>query len=121
MKTSKLRSCVLGICLLSAAAACRAEGNQPLLLRHPTVSRTKIAFCHAGDIWTVSRDGGDAQRLTAGIGSKCDPYFSPDGQWIAFTADYYGNPDVFIVPEAGGEPKRLTYHPAPDSAVGWTP
>jgi tricorn protease len=121
MKTSKLHSCVLGICLLSAAGSCRAEGNQPLLLRHPTVSRTKIAFCHAGDIWTVSREGGDAQRLTAGIGSKCDPYFSPDGQWIAFTADYYGNPDVFVIPEGGGEPKRLTYHPAPDSAVGWTP
>ena len=98
-----------------------ASPDQPLLIRHPTVSLDKIAFCYAGDIWTVGRDGGDAQRLTAGVGSKCDPYFSPDGQWIAFTADYYGNPDVFVIPAAGGEPKRLTWHPAADVAAGWSP
>ena len=95
--------------------------GQPLLIRHPTLSADKIAFCYGGDIWTVGRDGGDAQRLTAGTGLKCDPYFSPDGKWIAFTADYYGNRDVFVIPAAGGEPKRLTFHPAADVAVGWSP
>jgi tricorn protease len=111
----------LHFCCLAFAAVCCADTPKPLLIRHPTVSRDKIAFCYAGDIWTVSREGGDAQRLTAGVGSKCDPYFSPDGKWIAFTADYYGNPDVFVIPAAGGEPRRLTYHPSQDAAAGWSP
>jgi tricorn protease len=103
------------------AVPCWASADQPLLIRHPTVSTDKVAFCYAGDIWTVGRDGGDAQRLTAGVGQKCDPYFSPDGKWIAFTANYYGTRDVFVIPSAGGEPKRLTWHPAGSVAAGWTP
>jgi len=111
------------VCALAIVqgSACWAEATQPLLIRHPTVSSDKIAFCYAGDIWTVRREGGDAQRLTAGLGSKCDPFFSPDGKWIAFNADYYGNPDVFVIPAAGGEPRRLTYHPGNDSVAGWSP
>ena len=115
------RFCAVGICLLAFASFPRAESEQPLLIRHPTLSRDKIAFCYAGDIWTVGRDGGDATRLTAGIGEKCDPYYSPDGKWLAYTADHYGNPDVFVIPAAGGEPRRLTSHPAVDAALGWTP
>jgi tricorn protease len=91
--------CAVGICLLAFASFPRAESEQPLLIRHPTLSRDKIAFCYAGDIWTVGRDGGDATRLTAGIGEKCDPSYSPDGKWLAYTADHYGNPDVFKRPE----------------------
>ena len=105
------RSLKLYVCLVAASALCRADASKNLLIHHPTVSRDQIAFGYAGDIWTVSRSGGDAQRLTAGVGSKFDPYFSPDGKWIAYTADYYGNPDVFVIPAAGGEPRRLTYHP----------
>jgi tricorn protease len=55
------------------------------------------------------------------VGTKIDPYFSPDGKWIAFTADYYGNPDVFVMLATGGEPRRLTSHPSPDYVEGWTP
>ena len=115
------RSFALGICLVSIATVWGAEAEKPLLIRHPTVSRDKIAFCYAGDIWTAGREGGEAVRLTAGIGQKCNPYFSPDGKWLAYTADYYGNPDVFVIPASGGEPKRLTFHPAPDVAEGWSP
>jgi len=115
------RSLRLHFCSVAFAAICSADSSKPLLIRHPTVSRDKIAFCYAGDIWAVSRDGGDAQRLTAGVGSKCDPYFSPDGKWIAFTADYYGNPDVFVIPTTGGQPRRLTSHPSFDAAAGWSP
>src|SRR5215831_3335319 len=111
----------LALCLVAQAASCFADASKPLLIRHPSMSRDKIAFAYAGDIWTVSRDGGDALRLTAGVGSKFDPYFSPDGKWIAFTADYYGNPDVFVIPATGGEPRRLTWHPSYDVASGWTP
>src|SRR5579862_31110 len=107
--------------VLAFASFCWAQSERPVLLRHPTVSRDRIAFGYAGDIWTVSRDGGDATRLTAGIGEKRDPYFSPDGKWLAYTADHYGNPDVFVIPATGGEPRRLTSHPAVDFAVGWTP
>ena len=65
--------------------------------------------------------GGDAVRLTSGTGNETDPAFSPDGTRIAFTGEYDGNVDVFVVPAAGGVPKRLTWHPAPDRVLGWTP
>ena len=115
------RPFALQLCLLVLPALYGADASQALLIRHPTLSRDQIAFCYAGDIWTVSREGGDAQRLTAGVGAKCDPYFSPDGKWIAFTGDYYGNPDVFVIPATGGEPRRLTYHPSSDAVEGWSP
>ena len=64
------RSLKLHFCYVAFAGICMADSSKPLLIRHPTLSRDKIAFCYAGDIWTVSRDGGDAQRLTAGVGSQ---------------------------------------------------
>src|SRR5579871_2379837 len=109
------------LCVFLFGVVCQAQAPRPLLMREPAVSRDKIAFCYGGDIWTVAREGGDAQRLTAGVGNKCGPYFSPDGKWIAYTADYYGNPDVFVIPSEGGEPRRLTSHPSYDVALGWTP
>jgi tricorn protease len=90
------------------------------LLRHPTLSRSDIVFTFAGDLWSVQRAGGKAKRLTTGPGDKTDPVFSPDGKWIAFTGDYDGNQDVYVIPSDGGRPKRLTYHPAPDQVLGWT-
>ncbi len=119
------RSLQLALCLIALSVLTStptwADASKPLLIRHPSISRDKIAFSYAGDIWTVARDGGDAQRLTAGVGAKFDPYFSPDGKWIAYTGEYYGNPDVFVIPSTGGEARRLTYHPAQDHAEGWTP
>ncbi len=91
------------------------------LLQKPTLSRAQIVFSYAGDLWGVSREGGDAKRLTTGAGVETDPVFSPDGSQIAFTGEYDGNVDVFVMPATGGIPKRLTYHPGPDAAVGWTP
>jgi tricorn protease len=98
-----------------------AQGERPLLLRNPTVSRTQIVFSFAGDLWIVSRGGGDARRLTSGIGKETDPFFSPDGAQVAFSGEYDGNQDVYVVPASGGVPKRLTYHPAADTVTGWTP
>src|SRR5580704_2847666 len=97
-----------------------AQASHPLLQR-PTFNGSVIAFSYAGDLWTVDRNGGRASRLTTGTGIETDPVFSPDGSMIAFTGEYDGNTDVFVVPAIGGVPKRLTYHPAADSAVGWTP
>lgn len=93
----------------------------PLLLRQPTLSKTSIVFSHAGDLWRVAREGGEAVRLTNGAGNESDPLFSPDGTWVAFTGEYDGNVDVFVVKATGGEPKRLTFHPGTDKVVGWTP
>jgi tricorn protease len=107
-------------CFFFASLFCFAQTEQPLLLRKPTISKTQIAFVYAGDLWIVGRDGGAAQRLTTGIGNETDPQFSPDGSMLAFTGEYDGNVDVYVVPTSGGEPTRLTFHPNNDSVQGWT-
>jgi len=109
-----------GLFALVTASVALAQGPPPLLLQHPTLSATEIAFVYAGDLWTVPRKGGVAQRLTAGIGTVSQPAFSWDGKEIAFTGDYNGNADVYVVASSGGVPRRLTYHPSPDRVVGWT-
>src|ERR1700676_4692204 len=98
-----------------------AQSNPPLLLRFPTVSKTQIVFNYADDLWIASREGGDARRLTSGVGIEALPYFSPDGSMIAFTGEYEGNRDVYVIPASGGVPRRLTYHPAEEYVAGWTP
>ena len=98
-----------------------APANSKPLFQRPALSTTQIAFVYAGDLWLVSREGGTAQRLTAGAGIETRPFFSPDGREIAFTGEYDGNVDVYVVATAGGIPKRITWHPAPDQTMGWTP
>ena len=88
------------LALLVFAGAAHAE--TPLLRQKPAVSATQVAFCYAGDLWVVGRDGGDARRLTAGVGLESYPVFSPDGAQIAFAGEYEGNLDVYVVPAAGG-------------------
>ena len=102
-------------------AAGTASAATPLLLRHPTLSSTDIAFDHAGEIWSVPREGGTARRLVSGQGRLTHPIYSPDGSLLAFTGTYDGNTDVYVVPAAGGEPRRLTFHPGEDEALGFTP
>src|SRR6516165_8716029 len=92
---------------LIAAASAPAAGNTPLLLQKPTISKTDVAFAFAGDLWVVGREGGEARRLTTGVGVETDPVFSPDGSQIAFTGQYDGNLDVYVMPSDGGEPRRL--------------
>jgi len=106
--------------LLASASFCLAEVPPPLLLQHPTVSASQIAFVYAGELWICPREGGVATRLTSGIGTVSRPFFSPDGSEIAFTGDYNGNADVYLIPAQGGERRRITYHPSPDLVMGWT-
>ncbi len=106
----------LSICIASAWAI---EGGTRML-RQPTASGTQVAFAYANNIWTVERAGGMARRITSLTGLASNPQFSPDGKWIAFSADYAGNLDVYVVAAEGGEPKRLTWHPAADTVQGWT-
>ena len=90
------------------------------LLAEPAVSATRIAFIYAGDLWTCDFDGGNVRRLTSDVGSESRPAFSPDGKWIAFSAQYEGNTDVYAVSSEGGVPRRLTWHPGPDEVQGFT-
>jgi tricorn protease len=106
--------------LLACAGLSQGADETPLLAHSPTLSKTQVVFAYGGYLWSVPREGGDARQLTTG-GHEGLPVFSPDGNWIAFTGQYDGNIDVFVIPADGGEPKRLTWHPAPDIAVGWTP
>jgi len=124
-KNSNL-SRTLGLCLgllivLAAAPAKTADSDGPFLLQKPALSQTRIVFVFAGDLWSVPREGGKAERLTSSPGFETNPLFSPDGSEIAFTGEYDGNVDVFVIPAAGGVPRRLTWHPAADTALGWTP
>jgi tricorn protease len=116
------RSIFLGIAIIAVhAGLSHAQTAQPLLMREPALSRTQIVFSYAGDLWIVSREGGEALRLTNGPGTESSPSFSPDGKMVAFSGEYDGNQDVYIVPAGGGVPRRLTYHPADDDVAGWTP
>jgi tricorn protease len=99
----------------------RAAAAPPLLAQHPSLSRTHIVFAFAGDLWVTSRDGGSSTRLTAGVGIESDPCFSPDGTLVAFSGQYDGNTDVYLVAAGGGIPRRLTHHPGADEVVGWSP
>src|SRR5262249_50225393 len=120
----KMKACFLTILslfvLLQGASVCFAQTEPPTLLQEPAVNGSHIVFLYAGDLWTVPREGRDAKRLTTGVGTETNPIFSPDGTMIAFTGEYDGNTDVYVVPATGGVPKRLTYHPGADLVSGWT-
>lgn len=113
-----MRRSLFAVLLLPALVP---AADPPLLLQRPAVSGRQVAFVYAGDIWTVDRAGGDARRLTAGVGLESYPVFSPDGEQVAFAGDYEGSLDIYVVPAAGGVPRRLSHHPDPDVPVGWTP
>jgi tricorn protease len=116
-----MRRAVLLLVFVAFAAPGALAQEQPLLATSPALSRTHIAFVYAGDLWTVPRGGGEAIRLTTGVGTETRPCFSPDGTMLAFSAEYDGNMDVYTVAATGGVPRRLTYHPGVDIVTGWTP
>lgn len=110
--------------LLGLQLAAIAQGvdiNDTKLLAQPAISKTHIAFIYAGDLWVADLDGKNVRRLTADEGGEANPVFSPDGALIAFTAQYDGNVDVYVMPVVGGVPTRLTWHPGPDIVQGFTP
>src|SRR6266480_4793668 len=106
--------------LVFALLALPAQAIEVKLARHPDYHNGKIVFSYLGDLWTASDDGSNPQRLTVHRGRDVYPRFSPDGKWIAFSSDRYGNYDVFVMPAVGGKAKRLTYHSASDTVVGWS-
>lgn len=104
-----------------SAGANGVDINDTRMLSQPAISKEHIAFIYAGDLWVAGIDGKNVRRLTADEGLEASPAFSPDGSLVAFTAQYDGNPDVYVVPVTGGVPTRLTWHPGPDIVQGFTP
>ena len=81
------------------------------MLHQPDISDDMVVFVYAGDLFTAPLTGGKASSLTSNIGSENGPKFSPDGNYVAFTGEYDGNSDVYVIPSGGGLPVRLTFHP----------
>nr|WP_315485200.1 PDZ domain-containing protein [uncultured Undibacterium sp.] len=113
---SSLLSLLIGACFSAPAAYADTQ-----LLRQPAVSRDHLAFVYGGDIWLADRNGKNSQRLTQHPAAEFAPIFSPDGKWLAFSASYDRNTDVYVMPAGGGEARRLTWHPGADVVVGWSP
>ena len=91
------------------------------LLTQPAISKDRIAFVYANDLWSAKTDGSDVRRLTSDDGIESNPAFSPDGSLLAFSAQYDGNTDVYLMPVQGGSPTRLTWHPGADIVQGFSP
>lgn len=112
VRTSKVASFSLALVSLFLGLFASDVAAQTKLLRFPDIHGDKVVFCYAGDLWLAPSTGGTATRLTAHPGLELFPKFSPDGAWIAFTGQYDGDEQVYVMPAAGGEPKQLTFYPA---------
>ena len=108
--TSLLRLAIVPLLLfvIGRSASAQTLPNTTRLLRFPTTNGQEIVFCHAGQLYTVAKEGGIARRLTSGPGYTSFPRFSADGKQLAFTSQYDGNTEVYVMPGDGGAPKRIT-------------
>ncbi|MDF1576732.1 MAG: PDZ domain-containing protein [Bacteroidales bacterium] len=111
-------SLLLGI---TSMALSGIDPTDTRLMEQPAISQDHIAFIYANDLWVARLDGSQPRRLTISEGTESRPHFSPDGKHIAFSGEYDGNTDVFLLPVEGGIPERLTWHPMADQVAGFTP
>ncbi|PHN05598.1 S41 family peptidase [Flavilitoribacter nigricans] len=114
-----MRLCLLLAGVLSATFL-SAQINARLF-QHPDVSDTHITFAYGGDVWVVPKSGGTATKLSSPKGNESFPRFSPDGSQIAFSGNYDGNTDIYVLPSMGGIPQRVTHHGMSDRLLGWFP
>src|SRR5262245_30172912 len=119
VRRTTARATLLALLTLAPLAA-PLDAAPVRLARHPDYHAGKITFSYLGDIWTANEDGSNPHRVTDNVAREVYPRFSPDGRWIAFASNRYGNYDVFVIPAAGGTPRRLTYHTGNDEVVGWS-
>jgi tricorn protease len=119
-KTDLFRVLLLIRILASPILSWAIDTKDTRMLSQPAISADHIAFIYAEDLWVANLDGSQPRRLTVDEGIESNPIFSPDGKWIAFSAQYDGNIDVYIIPVEGGIPKRLTWHPGADIVRGFT-
>ena len=104
----------LTLTLSSVLVATSTSASVTGYYRFPTIHGDAVVFAAEGDLWQVPLAGGRAVRLTSHDGNEAYARFSPDGRWLAFSGQYQGNVDVYVMPAGGGEPRRLTYHPGAD-------
>ncbi len=120
MRLSRLALLLLLAALVAPATVSTEPSTRDTrMLAQPATNGTHVAFVYADDLWVAKLDGTDVRRLTTDDGVESRPAFSPDGTLIAFSAQYDGNIDVFVVPAEGGVPRRLTWHPGPDLVQGF--
>ncbi|MDB4900293.1 MAG: peptidase, partial [Gemmatimonadetes bacterium] len=121
MRLSLLATAACCVAATLPLAAARAQGTR--LLRHPSITRDAVAFEYGGDLWSVSRAGGSARRLTSTPEMDTDAAYSPDGTQIAFThmSGAGGGSDVYVMAAADGDARRLTFYPGVNRVRGWTP
>ncbi len=105
---------------LAQATAPPAQSGAIKLARHPDYHAGRIAFSYMGDIWIAGDDGSMPVRLTVNTAREIYPRFSPDGRWLAFTSNRFGNNDVFVISTSGGTPRQLTFFSGNDDVVGWS-
>lgn len=114
------RAVFIFLMLSPSALWCFTQTSGPMPFRSLAVSRTQIAFVYAGRVWISDRQGGESRRLTTEPGDESSPVFSPDGTHLALAKNVGGNIDIYLVAAAGGELRRLTYHPRADVPLNWT-
>ncbi|MEO1030624.1 MAG: PDZ domain-containing protein [Bacteroidota bacterium] len=90
------------------------------LLRQPDISATHITFTYGSDVWIAELNSNEAKRLTSTSAVESNPYFSPDGNWIAFSSNRAGRNNVYVISKNGGEPQQLTWHPSGSTVRGWS-
>lgn len=105
-----MRKTTLFIFLCLCTVTSNFAVNDARLLRFPDINKDLIVFVYAGDIWSVKATGGAAKKLTSHEGRELFPKISPDSRWIAFSAEYSGSRQVYIMPITGGIPTQLTYY-----------
>src|ERR1700728_1426488 len=89
-------------CSISSALACSCLDGADVpdsagtsgYYRFPSVHKDVIVFTAEGDLWRVGVRGGAAQRLTSHPGTESQAAISPDGQTLAFSAEYEGPTEV---------------------------
>ena len=111
---------LLGLLALVGFSIATSAQQQTLMLRQPALSESHIAFVYGGDIWIADTNGDNPRRLTSHPAVESKPKFSPDGEWLAFSASYEDNTDVYVIAVTGGQAKRLTWHPQADTVNGWS-
>src|SRR5215510_8570327 len=116
MKNLHLLAVLFAFCLPLSV-----PGRETKLVRYPHFHQGKVVFTYLGDRWTADENGQNLKRITVHKARDVFPRFSPDGKWIAFSSDRYGNLDVYLIPAEGGVTRQLTFHSADDTIQGWSP
>ncbi len=116
MQKFTVKFTILAILSLAFRLSSAAQ-DEARLMRFPDINKNLVVFVYAGDIWSVDANGGEARRLTSHPGMELFPKISPDGKWIAFSGEYSGSRQIFVMPSNGGTPRQLTFY----NSVGLMP